>query len=122
MFRILTSTSFQFLPKWLAPNVLTFGGMLLVMLGFVVVSYFDYYILASSDSFPQYPSIPNIVWLFLAVCTFCAHVMGRINYFTGKSVFYCEVFMQTERTGSRRDERELLDPPGNCSITVLTVG
>lgn len=63
----------QFYPMWIAPNVLTFAGFLLLILQFFVLTYFDNYFYASDDTHLEYASIPNWVWLFAANCMFWAH-------------------------------------------------
>lgn len=63
----------QFYPLWIAPNVLTFAGFLLLILQFFVFTYFDNYFYASDDTHPEYPPFPNWVWLFAANCMFWAH-------------------------------------------------
>uniref|UniRef100_A0A915IKY1 Ethanolaminephosphotransferase 1 n=1 Tax=Romanomermis culicivorax TaxID=13658 RepID=A0A915IKY1_ROMCU len=87
-------------PMWLAPNVLTFGGMLLVMAAFGLVSYYDYNLTASNgpiDVLSTHP-VPNWVWLFCSIAMFLAHTMG--NGTDGK---------QARRTGASGPTGELFD-------------
>jgi len=63
----------QFLPMWIAPNVLTFAGFLLLIVKFFMFTYYDAYFYASDDSHPEYPSVPQWVWIAAALCMFWAH-------------------------------------------------
>lgn len=65
----------QFYPTWIAPNVLTLAGFLFLVLQFVVLTYYDSDFYASSDIHPEYPPIPNWVWLFSSACIFLAHTL-----------------------------------------------
>lgn len=109
---------------WLAPNVLTFLGMILVLAAFFLVSYFDYYLLASSDDFPQFPPIPNWVWLVCSVFTFVAHVAGKILCSFSSSSIHCASFLdgtdgkQARRTGASGPTGELFDHGIDSYMTV----
>lgn len=92
-------------PKWLAPNVLTFGGMLLVMTAFALVSCYDYDLYASSAT-PLSEPVPNWVWLFCGICMFLAHVMDGTD---GK---------QARRTGASGPTGELFDHGIDSWLTV----
>lgn len=85
-----------FYPLWIAPNVLTVCGWFLVMLGFFVVSYFDYD-LDSNSVYGSQKAVPNEVWLFCCICTFLAHVLDGTD---GK---------QARRTGASGPTGELFD-------------
>uniref|UniRef100_A0A0N5AU10 Ethanolaminephosphotransferase 1 n=1 Tax=Syphacia muris TaxID=451379 RepID=A0A0N5AU10_9BILA len=88
----------NFYPLWIAPNLLTVCGWLMVMLGFVVVSFLDYDL--NSNSLSESKStlpIPNEVWLFCAICTFLGHTLDGTD---GK---------QARRTGTSGPTGELFD-------------
>jgi len=65
----------QFYPTWLAPNAITLAGFMFLVLQFVVFTYYDADFYASSDNHPDYPPIPNWVWLFSGLCIFLAHTL-----------------------------------------------
>ena len=67
----------QFCPKWVAPNVLTLSGFLLLVLQYCFFTYYDQYFYASDDTHPEYPPIPTWVWLVAANCMFWAHTLGK---------------------------------------------
>jgi len=93
-------------PMWLAPNVLTFLGMILVVAAFLLVSCYDYYLLASSDDFPLFPPVPNWVWLVCSIFTFVAHVADGTD---GK---------QARRTGASGPTGELFDHGIDSYMTI----
>ena len=62
---------------WLAPNVLTFGGLLCLVLEFVLFTYYDNHFYASDRSHPEYPPIPSWMWLVAGNCMFWAHTLGK---------------------------------------------
>ena len=74
---IFVSCIFQFYPKWIAPNVLTFSGFLLLVLQFGILAHYDFNFYASALNYPSYPPIPNYVWLVSAFCLFAAHTLGK---------------------------------------------
>lgn len=69
----------KLVPKWLAPNVLTFSGFLLTVANAMLLATFDYDFSASSDSFPQTSPIPQWVWIFCAINHFLAHTLDGID-------------------------------------------
>ena len=71
--------SFQFCPKWVAPNALTLGGFLCVVVNFVVLTYYDPMFLASADLAPDHPHLPPWIWMLSAICIFLAHTLGKIG-------------------------------------------
>ena len=70
---------FQFYPKWIAPNVLTLGGFLLLVLQVGIMSYYDMNFFAAADNYPDYPQIPRWAWLVSALCIFAAHTLGKLH-------------------------------------------
>ncbi|KAF8365793.1 ept-1 [Pristionchus pacificus] len=86
----------QFYPRWLAPNVLTFGGWALVMGCFLLQSLIDYNIDSNSVDSKSAP-IPSWFWLLASICTFAAHTMDGTD---GK---------QARRIGASGPTGELFD-------------
>ncbi|XP_046543458.1 ethanolaminephosphotransferase 1-like [Haliotis rubra] len=87
----------QFYPLWIAPNVLTLSGFLLLLLSFFVMTYYDPDFYASSRDYPDYGVIPNWVWLMGAVNNFMSHNLDGTD---GK---------QARRTGTSSPLGELFD-------------
>lgn len=72
---------FQFIPKWIAPNLLTFTGFLCMVLCVVILLVYDYD--ATAAGLPgnqkievQY-GIPNWVYTVCAVLVFLAYNLGK---------------------------------------------
>ncbi|CAL8101193.1 unnamed protein product [Calicophoron daubneyi] len=80
----------QFYPKWLAPNLLTFGGFLLTVAHFFLLTYFN-------PKFDNPQAIPAWAWLLTSVLIFTAHTMDGTD---GK---------QARRTKSSSPLGELFD-------------
>lgn len=67
---------FQFFPKWIAPNLLTFSGFLLTIVNFLLIAYYDYdFSAATKDVNP----VPHWVWLIASVNIFTAYTLGKIK-------------------------------------------
>ncbi|XP_041969870.1 ethanolaminephosphotransferase 1-like isoform X2 [Aricia agestis] len=79
----------EIVPKWVAPNVLTFSGFLLTVLDFLLLSYYDYdYLAASSRSQNEttteplnghVEAIPQSLWYLLAAFLFLAYTLDGID-------------------------------------------
>ncbi|VVD00043.1 ethanolaminephosphotransferase 1-like [Leptidea sinapis] len=79
----------EIVPRWVAPNVLTFAGFLLTVLDFVLLSYYDYDYTAASTRVRNQtlaetldvPSevIPQSLWYLLAVFLFLAYTLDGID-------------------------------------------
>jgi hypothetical protein len=78
---------FQWCPKWIAPNLLTFAGFLFTVLNFVIFSYYDYGFYASSDEHPDIPAIPQWVWGVAALNIFLAYTLGKSTHESFTSSF-----------------------------------
>ena len=91
---------FQYCPRWLAPNLMTFVGFVLLVANFFVLSFYDFHFTASSaplndaqifDSLVSLTHIPSWVWLFCAFGQFVAHTLdgcdGKQARRTGKVAF-----------------------------------
>lgn len=84
----------NFYPEWLAPNVLTLAGALVLMGCYTLISVLDWRFEANST--PTH-NLPQWVWLLAALCTFSAHLLDGTD---GK---------QARRTGSSGPTGELFD-------------
>lgn len=70
----------KFVPTTIAPNVLTLAGFVCTILNVVLLSYYDYFFLASSDDArDRLDPIPQIVWLICAINLFLAHTLDGID-------------------------------------------
>ncbi|XP_054153118.1 ethanolaminephosphotransferase 1-like [Oppia nitens] len=100
----------QIVPKWLAPNVLTFVGFLFTVGNGILLTIYDRDFYGSSDSVDKrlWPAVPAWVWLICAVNHFLAHTLDGID---GK---------QARRTGSSGPLGELMDH-GMDSWTALFI-
>jgi ethanolaminephosphotransferase len=67
---------FQFFPRNIAPNIMTFAGFLLTALNFLLLSYYDWDFYASTDD-DQYPDIPSWCWIFASINIFVAYTLGE---------------------------------------------
>lgn len=91
IFIIYISFLLQWVPRWIAPNVLTFAGFLLTVLDFLLLSYYDYDYLAASSRVSNETSaeplkghtevIPQSLWYLLAVFLFVAYTLGMYFFF-----------------------------------------
>ena len=72
---------FQIYPLWIAPNVLTFSGFLLLVVNFVTMIYYDLDFYASSRDHDEFPPVPSWVWLMCAINNFLSHTLGKLLWF-----------------------------------------
>lgn len=86
-----------FLPLWLAPNLMTFIGFIMLVINFMVLTYYDYDFTASAIEITARPAIPNWVWLFCGIFNFLSHTLDGCD---GK---------QARRTGTSSPVGELFD-------------
>ncbi|XP_029447100.1 ethanolaminephosphotransferase 1-like [Rhinatrema bivittatum] len=63
-------------PLWIAPNVLTFSGFLIILLNYFILSLYDWHYTASG---PGHEHVPAWVWLFAAFTTFCAYALDSVD-------------------------------------------
>lgn len=70
---------FQYYPRWLAPNVLTLAGFCLLVVSFVVLTFFDPHFYAASPGHPDNPGVPHWVWLFCSFNVFWSHTLGEFH-------------------------------------------
>uniref|UniRef100_UPI00358F90D1 ethanolaminephosphotransferase 1 isoform X3 n=1 Tax=Myxine glutinosa TaxID=7769 RepID=UPI00358F90D1 len=75
----------KILPKWIAPNLLTLSGFLLLVLNYILLAYYDFEFFASS---PHQKHIPGWVWVVAGTLNFLAYTLDGVD---GK---------QARRTGS----------------------
>ncbi|XP_045524195.1 ethanolaminephosphotransferase 1-like [Pieris brassicae] len=79
----------ELVPRWVAPNVLTFSGFLLTVLDFILLSYYDYDYTAASAVVKnetvveplngRTEVIPQTLWYFLSVFLFLAYTLDGID-------------------------------------------
>uniref|UniRef100_K7E266 Ethanolaminephosphotransferase 1 n=1 Tax=Monodelphis domestica TaxID=13616 RepID=K7E266_MONDO len=64
----------KIVPLWIAPNLLTFSGFLLLLINYFVLCFYDWDYTASGSEL-----IPNWVWWFAAFSTFSAYALDSID-------------------------------------------
>ncbi|KAL8576505.1 hypothetical protein ACOMHN_003063 [Nucella lapillus] len=69
----------KIVPLWIAPNLLTLTGFLMLVFNFILVTYYDPHFYASSRDHPEYPQTPNWVWLVAAIGNFLSHTLDGID-------------------------------------------
>ena len=70
----------QYVPRWVAPNLLTFTGWLMVMFNFALLTYYDPDYLTSYNTVGVVrPPIPRWVWLFCGVSHFTSYTLDGID-------------------------------------------
>lgn len=78
----------ELVPKWVAPNVLTFGGFLLIVVNFSCLSYYDYDYTAASGPLNgttdglvngHVELIPQNLWYAIGVFLFLAYTLDGID-------------------------------------------
>lgn len=71
----------KIVPKWIAPNVLTFSGFMLTTLNTLLLTFYDYNFCGSSDRSDPLACdpIPSWVWIACAVNHFLAHTLDGID-------------------------------------------
>ncbi|CAF1291344.1 unnamed protein product [Adineta steineri] len=62
----------EFCPRWFAPNLMTFLGFLLLVVNFVMFTYYDLH-------FTQALVLPSWVWLVAAICQFWSHHLDGMD-------------------------------------------
>lgn len=98
----------KLLPMWLAPNLLTFVGWLLLMANFWLLAFYDWdYHTSTSDRDIQRQPIPSSVWVYCGVAQFLAYILDGLD---GK---------QARRTGSSTPLGELFDHGCDSWATIL---
>lgn len=99
----------KIVPKWLAPNLITFSGFLLLVFNFFLVAFFDPNFYASA---PGHQHVPNWVWIVVGILNFTAYTLDGVD---GK---------QARRTNSSTPLGELFDhglDSWACIYFVVTV-
>ena len=73
----VSSFFLQIFPMWLAPNVMTFVGWVLTVAIFLILSYYDPYIVAggSRNDLHKHYHIPQWIWIYIALAHFAAHTL-----------------------------------------------
>ncbi|KAG8445922.1 hypothetical protein GDO86_010644 [Hymenochirus boettgeri] len=99
----------KFFPSWLAPNLITFSGFLLLVVNFLVMAFFDPDFYASA---PGHHHVPSWVWILAGLLNFTAYTLDGVD---GK---------QARRTNSSTPLGELFDhglDSWACVYFVVTV-
>lgn len=99
----------KFLPTWLAPNLITFTGFMLLVLNFLMLSFYDFDFTASSAG---HVHVPSWVWVAAGIFNFLAYTLDGVD---GK---------QARRTNSSTPLGELFDhglDSWTCIFFVATV-
>nr|XP_014340992.1 PREDICTED: ethanolaminephosphotransferase 1 [Latimeria chalumnae] len=99
----------KILPTWLAPNLITFCGFMLLVLNFFLLAYFDFDFYASA---PGEVHVPSWVWIVAGLLNFAAYTLDGVD---GK---------QARRTSSSTPLGELFDhglDSWACIFFVVTV-
>lgn len=71
---------FQFIPNWIAPNLLTFAGFVCMVIDFVLLSYYDYDFTAAEkpEGYDAGGSVlPNSIITVCGVLLFLAYNFGK---------------------------------------------
>ncbi|XP_014793042.1 PREDICTED: ethanolaminephosphotransferase 1 isoform X2 [Calidris pugnax] len=103
------NTIVKIFPTWLAPNLITFSGFLLLVFNFLLMAYFDPDFYASA---PDHQHVPNGVWVVVGLLNFIAYTLDGVD---GK---------QARRTNSSTPLGELFDhglDSWACVYFVVTV-
>ncbi|XP_009950802.1 PREDICTED: ethanolaminephosphotransferase 1 [Leptosomus discolor] len=103
------NTIVKIFPTWLAPNLITFSGFLLLVFNFFLMAYFDPDFYASA---PDHQHVPNGVWVVVGLLNFIAYTLDGVD---GK---------QARRTNSSTPLGELFDhglDSWACVYFVVTV-
>uniref|UniRef100_A0A8C3FW78 Ethanolaminephosphotransferase 1 n=2 Tax=Chrysemys picta bellii TaxID=8478 RepID=A0A8C3FW78_CHRPI len=103
------NTIVKIFPTWLAPNLITFSGFLLLVFNFFLMAYFDPDFYASA---PDHQHVPNRVWVMVGLLNFVAYTLDGVD---GK---------QARRTNSSTPLGELFDhglDSWACMFFVVTV-
>ncbi|XP_028653182.2 ethanolaminephosphotransferase 1 [Erpetoichthys calabaricus] len=99
----------KILPKWLAPNLITFTGFMFLVLNFLMLAAFDSDFYASA---PGHVHVPSWVWIAAGLLNFIAYTLDGVD---GK---------QARRTNSSTPLGELFDhglDSWACIFFVVTV-
>ncbi|CAF1495792.1 unnamed protein product [Adineta ricciae] len=62
----------EFFPRWFAPNLMTFLGFLLLVVNFVLFTYYDFH-------FTEALVLPQWIWLVAALCQFWSHQLDGMD-------------------------------------------
>ncbi|XP_019392819.1 PREDICTED: ethanolaminephosphotransferase 1 [Crocodylus porosus] len=103
------NTVVKIFPTWLAPNLITFCGFLLLVFNFFLMAYFDPDFYASA---PDHAHVPNRIWIMVGLLNFMAYTLDGVD---GK---------QARRTNSSTPLGELFDhglDSWACMYFVVTV-
>ena len=103
------NTVVKVFPTWLAPNLITFSGSLLVVFNFLLLAYFDPDFYASA---PGHKHVPDWVWTVVGIFNFKAYTLDGVDR------------EQARRTNSSTPLEELFDhglDSWSCVYFVVTM-
>ncbi|XP_040210533.1 ethanolaminephosphotransferase 1-like [Rana temporaria] len=66
----------QIVPLWIAPNILTFSGFLMILFNYILLSFYDWDYTASGIGIQH---IPNWIWISAALGNFLAYALDSID-------------------------------------------
>ena len=70
----------QLFPLWVAPNLITFVGWLLLVFNFALFAYYDFdFHTTNNDLGIVRTPIPSWVWLYCGVGQFVAHTLDGVD-------------------------------------------
>ncbi|UJR30409.1 hypothetical protein I4U23_017944 [Adineta vaga] len=62
----------EFFPRWFAPNLMTLLGFLLLVVNFILFTYYDFH-------FTEGLYLPRWIWLVAAICQFWSHQLDGMD-------------------------------------------
>lgn len=71
----------QFLPKWLAPNLITFTGFLLTVVNFILIAYYDWDFQGANNAVH---TVPRWVWSVAAINILLYYNLGEYGSTVGR--------------------------------------
>uniref|UniRef100_A0A915J5I0 Uncharacterized protein n=1 Tax=Romanomermis culicivorax TaxID=13658 RepID=A0A915J5I0_ROMCU len=81
IFRPLYYKLGTYIPKSVAPNVITSGTFLLALSQYMILAYYDYYFFAESPGSPEEKRVSNWIWLYssigMALSTFFGNIINE---------------------------------------------
>ncbi|GAB1297255.1 Ethanolaminephosphotransferase 1 [Apodemus speciosus] len=117
------NTIVKVFPTWLAPNLITFSGFMLLVFNFLLLTYFDPDFYASA---PGHKHVPDWVWIVVGILNFVAYTLVKIQLHRSRenSQAYGVDGKQARRTNSSTPLGELFDhglDSWSCVYFVVTV-
>uniref|UniRef100_A0A915IQD8 Derlin n=1 Tax=Romanomermis culicivorax TaxID=13658 RepID=A0A915IQD8_ROMCU len=86
IFRPLYYKLGTYIPKSVAPNVITAGTFLLALSQYMILAYYDYYFFADAPGSPEEKRVPNWIWLYSSIGMALSTFFGKTDDDTGYSL------------------------------------